>query len=118
MAKGAVLVLEDNFLIAIEIEDALLERGFTVRGPAFDLEEAEDLQHCKLCGAILDFNLPHGRTSAPLVHALFEVGVPVVVYTGNPDVPDVLALASEASIVGKERSAEAAVDRLRDILTA
>jgi CheY-like chemotaxis protein len=77
-----VLVVEDEFLVAMDIELMLGELGCQVLGPLGDLpgalraaqEEAFDL-------ALLDVNLA-GEPVAPVAEALAARGVPFVFCTG------------------------------------
>jgi two-component SAPR family response regulator len=77
-----VLVLEDQFLIALEIEGMLARLGCTVVGPvpsvarAFDLLERDQVDF-----AILDVNLGDER-STPVAEALRARGVPFALATG------------------------------------
>lgn len=77
-----ILVVEDEALVAMLVEDALLEAGFEVIGPARSVAQALDL----LTGdapsaAVLDLNLA-GESSVAVADALSEAGIPFVVATG------------------------------------
>ncbi len=77
-----ILVVEDEFLIAMEVEDVLLALGaeivgpFGRLGPALRAVEREDLD-----GAVLDVRLD-GETSEQIVAVLVSRGVPIVLTTG------------------------------------
>ena len=77
-----VLVVEDEALVAMLVEDALLDAGAAVLGPAATVSEA-----LLLLGkenpdvAVLDLNLA-GETSTPVADVLAQRGVPFVVATG------------------------------------
>jgi CheY-like chemotaxis protein len=81
-SRPLILVVEDEFLIAMEIEQMLTELGCTVLGPvpsvarALALIEREEPDF-----AILDVNLGRER-SAPVAEALRERGVPFALATG------------------------------------
>lgn len=81
--KGAsVLLLEDEFLIAMDAEEILKDLGAACVETASTLAQAEQLAadvHFDL--AMLDVNI-NGQMSLPLAHALRERGVPVVMATG------------------------------------
>jgi two-component system, response regulator PdtaR len=80
-----VLIVEDEFFIALELESALIESGYSVLGPATSVKAALDmLAHQRPDGAILDVHL--GR----------EVVTPVALKLKAMGVPFFLASASDA----------------------
>jgi CheY-like chemotaxis protein len=77
-----VLVVEDEPLVAMMVEDMLLDLGWIVVGPASSLEEA--LRRAAEGGfevALLDVNL-NGERSDPVAELLRARGVPLVFATG------------------------------------
>jgi DNA-binding response OmpR family regulator len=77
-----ILVVEDDVLIAMELEERLGEMGYEVLGPAHTLEAAaEQIAAQRPDAALLDANL-NGRSSVELGAALAEQGVPVAFCTG------------------------------------
>lgn len=77
-----VLVVEDEALVAMLVEDALLDAGAVVIGPVATVVEALALLERELPDvAVLDLNLA-GETSTPVADALASRGVPFVVATG------------------------------------
>lgn len=82
-----VLLIEDDVLIAMEMEDWLQELGCEVVGPFGRLDEAmASARDATLDGAILDLNL-RGESSSPLIEDLYRRGVPVVLCSGYLDLP-------------------------------
>ena len=85
-----ILVVEDNFLIADVLCEALRGYGCEVVGPAQNVERGEHLvdqaetDDGRLTGALLDVNL-NGQTSFPLASKLLERGVPFIFLTGYGD---------------------------------
>jgi CheY-like chemotaxis protein len=81
--KGAsVLLLEDEFLIAMDAEEILKELGAAKVETAATLAEAERLAAGDgFDVAMLDVNI-NGEMSLPLARALRQRGVPVVLATG------------------------------------
>ena len=79
------LVLEDQFLIAIEIEGMLARLGCAVIGPAPTVARALGLlaRH-RVDFAILDVNLGRER-STPVAEILLARGVPFALATGYDD---------------------------------
>ena len=77
-----ILVVEDEALVAMLVEDALLDAGAIVIGPVATVAEALSLlQRERPDVAVLDLNLA-GETSTPVADALVTMGVPFVVATG------------------------------------
>ena len=77
-----ILVVEDNFLAAEVVRDALERSGCTVVGPVGRVADGLHLaEQEKLDGAVLDINL-NGDRCFPIAHALANRGVPFVFLTG------------------------------------
>lgn len=86
LADGAnsILVVEDEALIGLGLAAMLENAGFDVIGPVGDLRSAMSLLDEQACAlAILDINLAHGETSAPLAERLKRSGIPFLVTSGN-----------------------------------
>ncbi len=78
----AVLVVEDEQLVAMLIEDALLDAGATVVGPTGTVAESLALLRAsRPMVAVMDMNLC-GESAAPVADALAALGVPFLVATG------------------------------------
>ena len=107
-----VLVVEDEFLIAMYIEKMLSDLGIQVVGPASSFQSALYLARSEnLDGAILDVNLGDGSFVTPVVDALSERGIPFALATsyrlGGTDV-----LPTGCLRLAKPFSAE----QLRDVM--
>jgi CheY-like chemotaxis protein len=77
-----ILVVEDEALVAMLVEDALLDAGAIVLGPVATVAEALALLVQETPDvAVLDLNLA-GETSTPVADRLVTMGVPFVVATG------------------------------------
>jgi DNA-binding response OmpR family regulator len=77
-----ILVVEDSFLIAMEIADAIEAEGGTVVGPVARLAPAREAARREpLDGAVLDVRLDDELTDG-LAGELVARGVPVVLATG------------------------------------
>ena len=77
-----VLVVEDETLVAMLVEDTLLDAGAKVIGPAATVAQALALIAETVPDvAVLDMNLA-GETSEPVADLLRERGVPFVVASG------------------------------------
>ena len=81
----AILVVDDETLIAMLLEDLLLDLGCTVVGPAGTVAQSLALVENAgptLDGALLDINL-RGELVYPVADALIARSVPFVFITGN-----------------------------------
>jgi PAS domain S-box-containing protein len=77
-----VLVVEDEAIVALEIEQNLQDAGFEVVGPAARVAEALELLKEFGCdAAVLDINLG-SETSEPIARMLSEKGTPFVTVSG------------------------------------
>lgn len=77
-----VLVVEDEMLVAMNLEDELTALGLLVVGPAMRLETGLELaRSADLDVAVLDVNL-HGGRSYPIATELLDRGVPFIFATG------------------------------------
>jgi DNA-binding response OmpR family regulator len=76
-----VLVVEDEFLIAMELEGILQDAGIHVIGPALSVEEAlERLEAERPDAAVLDVSL-RGERVTPVAEILLAMSVPFVLAT-------------------------------------
>ena len=79
-----VLVAEDQYVIALDLSEALERSGVQVLGPVSTLEDGIRLlgRHDHIAGAVLDVTLQCGNVY-PLAEALRQRGVPFVFSTGH-----------------------------------
>ena len=79
-----VLIVEDEFLVAMQIEDILTENGFEVIGVVAD-SESLDRMTIQPDIALVDLNLRDGPTGNSIAQKLSEAwGTRVVYVTANP----------------------------------
>ena len=77
-----IMVVEDEFLAALDLKRLIEERDGKVAGPAGRLEQAQQLaRSVKLDGAILDVKLD-GTDSLALADELIARDVPIILVTG------------------------------------
>jgi two-component system, response regulator PdtaR len=77
-----ILVVEDEFLIAMELEQTLRRAGYQVVGPAASLATAlELLRQVRPDAAVLDVNLA-GEYVTPVAEVLRAMTVPFVLASG------------------------------------
>ena len=82
-AGRRVLVAEDEFVIALEVDEALRRTGYEVVGPVAAAEEAERFARGeRLDAAVLDVGL-RGGTVFAAADLLAGLGVPFVLLTGS-----------------------------------
>jgi len=78
----SILIVEDEFLIAIHAADVMEGLGFTVLGPVATIDQALDMvASVGFDGAILDVNLS-GSLVFPVAEALEARGVPFILTSG------------------------------------
>lgn len=84
-----ILIVEDEALVALLVEDELLDVGATVLGPVASVEQALELLDQAAAddgidAAVLDMNLG-GDSVAPVADALARRAVPFLFMTGYGD---------------------------------
>jgi CheY-like chemotaxis protein len=83
LAGCRVLVVEDEMLVGMTIEDALVDAGCEVVGPVGQVEKALALlaEDARFDAAVMDMNLG-GRSAGPVAEALAARAIPFLVLTG------------------------------------
>lgn len=83
LAGRRILIVEDEYLLADDLSEALADGGATVLGPVASVEAAAELiaSEAEIDAAVLDINL-RGELIFPIADALEERGVPFVFATG------------------------------------
>ena len=79
-----LMVVEDDYLVAIEVAGALEDCGAHIVGMAGTIEDAQAViaaEHDRLDGAVLDVNLDGDRVY-PVADTLMGLGIPFVFATG------------------------------------
>ena len=99
--RPAILIVEDDFLIAMEAESALIAAGFQISGIAATAEEAISLARAhKPAIAIMDIRLAGRRDGVDAAGDLYrEIGVRCVFATAHDD-PQTRARAAPFSPLG------------------
>lgn len=112
-----VLVVEDEFLIAMDVQDMLESHGWKVMGPVASVPEALELLRVALPNvAMLDVNLG-GRMVTPVAEALRTARVPFAVASAYPR-PEELggAVLLGAPIIRKPYSERQIIPTLQQLL--
>ena len=77
-----VLVVEDEWILAFETEEILVNAGYVVIGPVPTVREALALlDSATVDAALLDINLTH-EMSYPVANALLSRGIPFMFVSG------------------------------------
>ncbi|PNU03801.1 response regulator [Novosphingobium guangzhouense] len=106
LAGKRVLVVEDEMLVAMNIEDMLTELGAIVVGPAMRLDTALDLAGREDFDlAMLDVNI-HGGRSYPVATVLKSRGVPFIFATGCGHADDADEFSDVATLAKPFRSTD------------
>ena len=79
-----ILIVEDEMLVAMELECILEDLGHECVGIAPDVETATEHFEAPLDLALVDLNLRDGLTGPQIAEALSQRGVPVIFITANP----------------------------------
>ncbi|MBI1692061.1 MULTISPECIES: response regulator [Methylorubrum] len=83
-----ILVVEDEYIIAIQMKRWLQDAGAEVIGPVPSVERALDLiEDGGIDAAVLDLNLGGRRTALPIADRLGMLGVPHLFATGDVRMP-------------------------------
>lgn len=84
-SAGKILIVEDEFLVALQLEDIVSDGGYAVvgtvpdRASVLDLEEAPDV-------ALVDLNLRDGLTGPDIArHLAGQFGARVIYVTATPN---------------------------------
>lgn len=81
--RPTVLVVEDEFIIALDLSETVKDLGYELEGPFADQRNAFRAieEHMPDC-AILDVRTGDGEVY-PLADALSEAGVPIIFHSGH-----------------------------------
>ena len=81
----SVLIVEDEFLIAMEMEEVLHDLGYRSVGIADDMESALEKATSSVDLALVDVNLADGATGPRIgEHLAKNLGIEVIFVTANP----------------------------------
>lgn len=111
-----VLVIEDEFYVAMDTKNALQRAGIAVAGPCrTEGQVREEIARHRPDAAVIDINLGEGRSFA-LAHALREQKIPFVFFTGY-DQASIPAQFSDVERVEKPADLSELVDAVSRLLT-
>lgn len=103
-----VLIVEDEFLVAVNLQSVIEDLGYSTVGIAADTPSALSLADEQPDVALVDLNLRDGPTGAQIGAALSRLGVSVLYVTANPrmlgaGVPGTLGVMSKPCDSGAMR---------------
>ncbi|TNM62316.1 response regulator [Aliirhizobium smilacinae] len=101
-----ILLLEDDLLLAMDMEDHLLQTGHKIVGPFGRIADAIDaIPRNDLAGAIVDLNL-HGELSVPVIEMLQERDVPVIICGSHAELPELKSRLKNLPVLPKPLNAQ------------
>lgn len=101
-----VLIMEDEFIVALDLSDITQDLGFQVEGPfATVAEGVRAVEHHVPDAAILDVQLADGEVF-PLADYLMKLGVPIIFHSGHADNSQLKGRYPDARSAGKPCAAE------------
>lgn len=103
--RETVLIVEDEFLIAMHVEYILTEEGYTVLGPYMSVQGAlEFLEDTRPDAAVLDYSV-RGEAITPVAERLRALDVPMVVtsahFPSNAPLGEACEALADANSIGK-----------------
>lgn len=118
MSGRTILLVEDELLIAMDIEAALEDRGFRVRGPIMRVSDGlliADDPNEKFDAAILDINL-RGEDVYPIAEKLKSRGVPFLFHTGHGEANTLEARFGNIPVCNKPVHTQRLVEEVEKLL--
>jgi CheY-like chemotaxis protein len=117
LSGRCILVVEDEYLIASEVEDWLQAAGFEVLGPVPSAEQALNLiEDRRPDAAVLDIRLCDDATAYPVADKLTALGVPYLFATGVVPAPGIDSYSGRP-VLEKPFGEEELLRTLADLLT-
>lgn len=114
MGKRALLV-EDELLIALDLQGIIEETGLTVDGPYTDVAGSLEAIGAALPDvAVLDVSL-RGGDVFPLADRLHQLGVPILFHSGHADTGSLNRRYPGSAVISKPGSPAQLAARLREL---
>lgn len=112
--RPRVLVVEDEFIIALDLSETVKDLGYELDGPYADRTNAlealeDDLPDC----AILDVFTADGDVY-PLADRLSEAGVPIIFHSGHVPPDELKGRYPEAQACAKPCPPDRLIDALQE----
>ena len=97
----SILVVEDAFLVGMQLKEDIESLGYSVVGPASSVQKAISLiERHSIYGAVLDVNLGH-ENSIPIANRLDELQVPFLFITGYESVSEDKTVFAQKKLLRK-----------------
>ena len=112
--RPRVLVVEDEFIIALDLSETVKDLGYELEGPFEETEEAMEAIRQEMPDlAILDVFTADGEVY-PLADALTEAGVPIIFHSGHVSPSEVRQRYPGAWACAKPCSPDKLIDVLQE----
>ena len=116
MTARRVFLVEDELLVAFDVQDILEEAGCQVEGPFTTVNAAlRALEAARPDCAVLDVRLADGEVF-PLANALQQAGIPIIFHSGHADESALGSRYPGAAICGKPCSPSHLRDQIARVL--
>ena len=114
LERPKVLVVEDEFIIALDLSETVKDLGYELEGPYAGNEDAFEGMGDELPDlAILDVFTADGEVY-PLADKLVEAGVPIVFHSGHVTPAEVRALYPDAVACAKPCPPDRLIDAMQE----
>ena len=111
--RPTVLVVEDEFIIALDLSETVKDLGFDLEGPFEGNEDAiEAIEEDMPDLAILDVFTADGEVY-PLADRLVEAGVPIIFHSGHVPPEEVRSRYPQAQACSKPCPPDRIIDALQ-----
>ena len=112
--RPKILVVEDEFIIALDLSETVKDLGYELEGPYEGNKQAIEALDGELpdC-AILDVFTADGEVY-PLADRLSEAGVPIVFHSGHVTPAEVMARYPDAQACAKPCPPDRLIDALQE----
>ncbi len=115
--QPSILILEDEFLVALDLADQLEVAGFRVSGPFTTASDAlSSIDQSPPAAAVLDVNLGGDKTSEPVALALQEQSIPFVFLTGYSEQKPLFEQVIDAPFLTKPSSPDTLIREIRNLV--
>ncbi len=112
----AVLIVEDDPFIAIDLQDAFEDAGYDVLGPVATVKSGlSELTKCAPDVAILDYNLGT-ETSAGIAAKLDQMGVPYIFASGQMEAVISDETVKPVGVISKPFMTDTVIGKVEEIL--
>ena len=116
LENAAVLIVDDEPFIALDLAMAVEDANGLIIGPAGSVREALALlRQSDVAGAILDVNLSDGDVS-PVVEMLIERGIPLLLQTGGAVPPNLKTRYPDLLVFAKPFASDDLVQNLSELI--